>query len=296
MAPQSATATITVDTGDSLFKLAEQHLGNGLRWRELWDLNQGRVMDDGTTFQRPELIRPGWQLVVPTDHAETVVNLAASSPAAIMPAAVEPSPKTEPVPSQLLSPETASEVGCASDDVVAPASSPVATPAPSEPTDSQPADVDDGLAPSSIAAGVFGGGVLMSLGIGALVTARRRRRLRSMSRVHQLAASEPDVAATDLVVRSGGAPNLVDRIDLALKALAGRMTASPVVFDAAAECISAHPARPVVMISYADGTIEILLDRAVEQQVPVPFAAGAFAGSTVALARYRTRRSDRVCG
>jgi nucleoid-associated protein YgaU len=59
-------ATVTVQPRDTLHRLAEVHLGNAMRWREIWDLNRGNVMADGTTFARPELIRPGWLLRLPT--------------------------------------------------------------------------------------------------------------------------------------------------------------------------------------------------------------------------------------
>jgi nucleoid-associated protein YgaU len=59
-------ATVTVQPRDTLHRLAEVHLGNAMRWREIWDLNRGGIMADGTTFTRPELIRPGWLLRLPT--------------------------------------------------------------------------------------------------------------------------------------------------------------------------------------------------------------------------------------
>jgi DNA-binding SARP family transcriptional activator len=59
-------ATVTVQPRDTLHRLAELHLGNAMRWREIWDLNRGNIMADGSAFTRPELIRPGWLLRLPT--------------------------------------------------------------------------------------------------------------------------------------------------------------------------------------------------------------------------------------
>ena len=39
-----------VARGDSPWSLAERHLGDGLRWRELWDLNRGVPQADGRAW------------------------------------------------------------------------------------------------------------------------------------------------------------------------------------------------------------------------------------------------------
>ncbi|HEY8543988.1 MAG TPA: LysM peptidoglycan-binding domain-containing protein, partial [Acidimicrobiales bacterium] len=68
-APQDtnqATRTITVERGDTSWSLAEEHLGDGLRWREIWELNQHRVQPDGETWANASApVRPGWVLVIP---------------------------------------------------------------------------------------------------------------------------------------------------------------------------------------------------------------------------------------
>lgn len=50
---------------DSLWAVAERFLGDGQRWREVYELNQGREQSDGRSLNRPELIRPGWRLLLP---------------------------------------------------------------------------------------------------------------------------------------------------------------------------------------------------------------------------------------
>jgi len=59
------TRSYTVEDGDSLWRIAEHELGDGLRWREIWALNQGRDMDGGRVFRRAGLILPGWVLYLP---------------------------------------------------------------------------------------------------------------------------------------------------------------------------------------------------------------------------------------
>lgn len=58
-------ATVTVERGDTLWSLAEQHLGAGERWREIAAINTGRTMNDGTTFNDSHTIVPGWTLAIP---------------------------------------------------------------------------------------------------------------------------------------------------------------------------------------------------------------------------------------
>ncbi|MCZ7458212.1 LysM peptidoglycan-binding domain-containing protein [Streptomyces sp. WMMC940] len=50
---------------DSLWSIAEQQLGDGERWTEIADLNDGRTMSDGRTFRAADPIQPGWVLYLP---------------------------------------------------------------------------------------------------------------------------------------------------------------------------------------------------------------------------------------
>ncbi len=60
--------TVTVQRHDSYWAIAERTLGDGLRWREILDLNVGRTLPDGTTITAgDDTLHTGWVLVLPAD-------------------------------------------------------------------------------------------------------------------------------------------------------------------------------------------------------------------------------------
>lgn len=83
---------VTVTVGDTPWGLAERHLGSGLRWREIWDLNRGRPQPDGRTWVTEDLILVGWLLDLPAG----AVPAAAPPPTPAPPSPAEAAP--EPVP------------------------------------------------------------------------------------------------------------------------------------------------------------------------------------------------------
>ncbi|MBK5224889.1 MAG: LysM peptidoglycan-binding domain-containing protein, partial [Acidimicrobiia bacterium] len=60
--------TITVQRHDTYWAIAERALGDGVRWRQIHDLNVGRTMVDGHVIaSTSDLLRPGWILELPAD-------------------------------------------------------------------------------------------------------------------------------------------------------------------------------------------------------------------------------------
>jgi nucleoid-associated protein YgaU len=55
--------TYTVKSGDSLSKIAKQHLGDANRWREIYETNREVI------GANPDLIKPGQQLRLPAASA-----------------------------------------------------------------------------------------------------------------------------------------------------------------------------------------------------------------------------------
>ena len=80
----------TVVLHDTLWGLAETHLKNPLRWREIFELNRGALQPDGRRLEDPNLIIPGWTLHLPSD-----ADLAAAHPPPTAPAITLPSPPAD---------------------------------------------------------------------------------------------------------------------------------------------------------------------------------------------------------
>ncbi|MEV0689541.1 BTAD domain-containing putative transcriptional regulator [Streptomyces sp. NPDC050388] len=52
---------------DSLWEISERHLGDGRRYKEIFELNKDRVQPDGSKLSEASLIRPGWIMEMPGD-------------------------------------------------------------------------------------------------------------------------------------------------------------------------------------------------------------------------------------
>lgn len=76
---------------NTLFRIAEQTLGTGSRYQEIFQLNQGRLRPDGTTFTNPASIQPGQVLRLP-DDARNSPRPAMPAPAPVAQAAPPPQP------------------------------------------------------------------------------------------------------------------------------------------------------------------------------------------------------------
>ena len=71
-AAEDTAALYTVAQGDSLWAIAETHLGDGDRWQEVFELNKDRPQPDGITIGQRQGIDPGMQLELPAVPAAAV--------------------------------------------------------------------------------------------------------------------------------------------------------------------------------------------------------------------------------
>ncbi len=78
-APSPGWQTHTVESGDTLWDIAQSRLGDGHRWREIADLNYGLPQPDGRALTDAHWLEVGWLLRIPGTEfpgAETVQNAA----------------------------------------------------------------------------------------------------------------------------------------------------------------------------------------------------------------------------
>lgn len=69
---------------DNLWDIAERHLGDGLRYKEIYELNKDKAQPDGRKLELARLIQPGWTLVMP-DDATGLVRTPAPEPTPVTP-------------------------------------------------------------------------------------------------------------------------------------------------------------------------------------------------------------------
>ncbi|MGP3987619.1 hypothetical protein [Streptomyces sp. 3N207] len=61
---------------DSLWEIAERHLDDGRRYKEIYRLNKDRVQPDGSRLSEASLIRPGWIMEMPAEaHGGELVEM-----------------------------------------------------------------------------------------------------------------------------------------------------------------------------------------------------------------------------
>lgn len=66
---EAGPATHTIDPTDSLYSLAKAYLGNGARWPEIWEMNQGITMSNGQPFTDPAVVTDGTVVTIPPNGA-----------------------------------------------------------------------------------------------------------------------------------------------------------------------------------------------------------------------------------
>lgn len=278
-----AGPTCVVAPRDSLWKLAERHLGDGLRWRDIWELNRAARFPDGRRFTDPDLILPGWVLALPDDATglaePTPVVPSPVSPAsqpvmpvgggAGAPGATGPAPPASPESAPAARPGVSVSPGLA----LAPAPPAMTVPPapangpgrpspvgaiPSGRTASAPTtaiaarptpedDPDHDPAPLLAASGLVAAGVIAAL------TRLRRRQQRHQRPGHMIRLPDGESARAEVHLRRAAVDAPFDRLDLALRALAN--------------CLGRRRAGscPVIsVLSAGPDAIEILLAEAVD--------------------------------
>lgn len=263
---EQATKTYVVKPRDDLWRLAERHLGDGERWRELFTINQGRPQPNGDALRTPRLIRPGWILEFPGDAA---LPADASPPAeehpgpeaaVAVPASVDALETVPTAPDaqacQAPRPETQAAVSLPAGDhpgeIAAPSlSAPPATAEPAPPATANPAHPSGGPhdpGRPGLPSGLLGAG-LLATGLVATLDRLRRAQQRRRPRRRAVRMAGPSAVPTEVALRRAAAGSPAGRLDLALRAFASRG-----VDRRSGEC----PAISAVQVG-SDGRVELLL-------------------------------------
>ena len=173
---------------DSLWDIAERVLGDGMRWREIYELNKSLEQPDGRALTRPDLIRPGWKLYLPADATGLPANQVAGERSAT------------PAPHQGTTPALAAPVR------------------PEVPHAQDPgADLgDDEQATSGPVPAI---GALLAAAVLGQVALLRHRQRRRRPAGRSIPLPEPSVAATEGQLRVLAEPDDLSFVDEALRAL-----------------------------------------------------------------------------
>lgn len=86
---------VVVRPGDSLWLLAERHLGDALRWPDIFELNVGQL-EGGGTLRDPNLIHPGWRLRLPRPDRPDHPDQPGPAPPEVVAAGTAPAVPAEP--------------------------------------------------------------------------------------------------------------------------------------------------------------------------------------------------------
>jgi DNA-binding SARP family transcriptional activator len=195
---------------DSLWGIAERHLGDGQRWREVFTLNEGREQPDGRRLTDPHWIHPGWRLLMPTDAVGLPL-----APSAI------PTPRH---------PDTKDGDRASATPPQPPATHTTATtttaPAPTEPASTRPTTAppsrdEPGQQPAvlPLVAALTVGGLLAA---GVVATLARLRRLQQRRRPpgRRIRLPHGDAAKVEQELRVAEEPESARFLDAALRAMA----------------------------------------------------------------------------
>jgi nucleoid-associated protein YgaU len=212
--------------GDTLFGIAEQRLGDAVAWPEIFEENRDRGMNDGRTFDDPNLIVPGWELQLPTgsDHPGPP-----SAPAEPAPAAA---PAPPPRSNTVIETPVIGDTALPAIPAVTPTAAPPPTSRPTPPTgsttttpfstdaDEGTGDVEASPSPRAPAPIRIEYAALLAAGVLALAGVRRRQRLRGAAPRTRVPDPPPGVVTTERRLRSIDAGERSMRIDVAIRSAA----------------------------------------------------------------------------
>ncbi len=249
-ATSEPAAVHVVEHGETLWSIAGDELGAPTRWPEIWELNRGDDMGDGTVLVEPDLIMPGWELDAPDFECDRRRRRGdcASDRLHAVPLATAPAAPTATASTTPLAPPPAVELTAAvitADRPGPPAPPPTSTIAarphrlrwmhrrpPStrgRPTSSaRRRRVGDLGEMTAVIDGrrMFGleHAAMLSVGVLTLVGVHRLRRLRSAGPRARVPTPTARSLTTERALRTIGADERLLRVDIAIRAAASQLS------------------------------------------------------------------------
>ncbi len=228
-----------VEQGDTLWNIADEELGSGTEWVDIWEENAGDDMGGGRTFDDPNRILPGWELELPDDPAPTPldappgvlvdapVDAVADRPPTTLRRPRPPRPtrhralRRRPRRERTLPCRVGRPVPVVPVSTVAVASTTSTTAVPAGATE-QPTEPPTarGVAPDAPSPIRIEHAAMLAAGILALVGVRRRQRLRAARPRSRVPEPRPDVIETELLLRRIDPGERGARIDVACRSAA----------------------------------------------------------------------------
>jgi len=190
---------------ESLWEIAQNHLGNGRRYHEIFELNKDRTQPDGTKLTIASLIRPGWVLIMPQDASGPGIQVVSqpTQQAPTQQAPTQQAPQQAPQQQNQQLP-VLSTPGGAEGIVAAPGSQHQQAP-------TWPYELSS--------ASLMAAGVLVALG------RRRREQLWQRAFGRRVAAPQGAAAVAEQAMRLGANDPAVRMLDIGLRCLLAQLSA-----------------------------------------------------------------------
>jgi DNA-binding SARP family transcriptional activator len=256
--PAAALPVYVVAPRDTLWGIAERFLDDPYRWRELFQLNQGRPLPHppGGRFTNPDLIYPGQELLLPADATGRPATRPPRRPQA--PAGTgrpRPHPDGQAQPTSTLTPEATRPPPPTRE--APPATGPAST-GPPPVTTPLGESADREPAPAVATALAVGG--LLAVGTLAVLARRRRRQQRYRQPGRRIRLPTGAAARIEQRLRAAAEPETAAFLDAALPAMAAGLQRAEL------------PPPTVQAVQLGPATLEVLL-REPSDTAPPPFAA-----------------------
>jgi nucleoid-associated protein YgaU len=219
-APKPKTRVVV--TGDTLWDITEDELGDPFRYPEVFEASTDTLQPDGKRLTEPDLIKPGWTITIPatrTAHPEQPDE-------PTKPAKQKPTTQAEQTPSEPVPEPTAGTSQPHEQSLETPEQGVAAT--TSDHPDTAAADADDAenesiLNAPWILSGLTGAGVLLAGGLYRGLRQRRAAQTRHRRPGRAVATPGPELAGTEMTISAAGriGDGPLSDIDDALRRLAG---------------------------------------------------------------------------